>query len=115
MPGAIGIAETAILGSTLHWSLQTEDEHPQPDAWLCWHSSCGYRVMSSGDNPRYWTALDARSEHVAAGAGDMGLAKCIRACERHAISNNARVQTPANKSPTAQSEPCSNDDSSPQR
>ena len=92
------------LGSTLTWSLQTEDEYPQPDAWLCWRTACGYRVMSQGDNPRYWTALAPNATHVAAGAGDRGLAKCMRYCERHHQS----LQTPATAASKAQTQAESN-------
>lgn len=78
---AFGIAETAILGSTLRWSLQAQSAGFPHD---CWVSAEGYQVMSQGDNPKYWTALDPTGRDLhAAGAGDFGLAKCIRACERH--------------------------------
>jgi hypothetical protein len=92
IPGTLGIAETAILGSSIAWSISRHDGAPtvltsiasfDPD-----ETACGYVIRSSGDNPRYWTAFAPGRSELAAGAGDFGLAKCIRAAERHRNSNN---------------------------
>lgn len=86
MPGTLGLAEQAILGSTLPWT-----KHESDTGRIAWQAA-GYRILSDGDNPRYWTAtvrLDRDRVHLAAGAGDLGLSKCVRHCERHAAGHAA--------------------------
>ena len=81
MPGTLTTADMAILGSTLAWT-----RHESDTGRIAWQSG-RYRILSDGDNPRYWTAtvrLDRDRVHLGAGAGDLGLAKCVRLCERHA-------------------------------
>jgi hypothetical protein len=94
--GTLGIAETSILGSSIAWSISRSDGAPtvltsiasfDPDA-----IDRGYVIRSSGDNPRYWTSFAPGRVELAAGAGDFGLAKCIRAAERHLSSN--KVSSP---------------------
>lgn len=93
MAGFLGIAETAILGSSIAWSIDRRSDQQVPVALHSVPSLNpeavidGYSITSTGDNPRYWTAYrpggrDGKHE-LAAGAGEMGLAKCIRAAERH--------------------------------
>lgn len=87
----LGIAETAILGSTIPWCIDRYNGEPtrlhsiasfDPD-----DLARGYLITGQGDTTRYWTAYAPGGCHpaneLAAGAGDMGLAKCIKACERH--------------------------------
>lgn len=120
MPGTLGIAEQAILASTLVWA-----RHESDTGRIAWQSGA-YRVLSDGDNPRYWTAsvrLDRDRVELGAGAGDFGLAKCVRSCERHAQENSdqcpsARAETSCSHEPNRQSRTSegrsSNNDISPQ-
>lgn len=95
MAGTLGPAEMAILGSTIAWRVEKDGDSPsrltqanEPDA--------GYQITSQGDNPRYWTAYAPggtdSTRQLWSGAGSLGVAHCIRACERHA-------QASANHSP----------------
>ncbi len=105
MPGTLGIAEQAILASTLHWT-----RHESDTGRIAWQSG-PYRVLSEGDNPRYWTAtvrIERDRVELGAGAGDLGLAKCVRNCEAHAqapILDNVSLKgtpshEPANQQPS---------------
>lgn len=85
MPGTLTTADLAILGSLLAWT-----RHESDTGRIAWQSD-RYRILSDGDNPRYWTAtvrLDRDRVHLGAGAGDIGLAKCVRLAERHAQTNS---------------------------
>jgi hypothetical protein len=93
MAGNLGIAETAILGSSISWCLEHCD-----DVVVRLHSALpheeqasGYQITSQGDNPRYWTAYAPGgtdpSRELWSGAGSLGVAHCIKACERHRSSN----------------------------
>ena len=80
IPGTLTTAELAILGSTMPWT-----KHESDTGAIAWVSG-PYRILSEGDNPRYWTAtvrLDRDRVQLASGAGDLGLAKCVRYAEKH--------------------------------
>ena len=102
IPGTLGLAEQAILASTIPWALERID----CELWRLTDGHERYRITSEGDNPRYWTARELGvAKDLAAGAGELGLVKCIRACERHAQTSAAESPT-APHLPTTQEAPC---------
>ena len=91
MPGPLGISEAAILGSTLAWTRHVHEFSGR----ITWYTPAGHRIQSDGDNPRYWTA-SCLGKHLGAGAGEFGLAKCVRLCEGHAeVHGGPQKQVPA--------------------
>lgn len=115
MPGTLNTESMAVLGSTIAWT-----KHESDTGRIAWVSGA-YRILSEGENPRYWTAtvrLDRDRVHLGAGAGELGLTKCVRLCERHAQTNSGVVaNSPETRSPVARGtapDP-SNNDLSPQQ
>ena len=89
IPGALTTADMAILGSPMPWT-----KHESDTGAIAWVSGA-YRILSEGDNPRYWTAtvrLDRDRQPIASAAGDLGLAKCVRYCERHSQGVGAEAE-----------------------
>jgi hypothetical protein len=78
IPGALDYTALAIAMSPITWCAARVDLYT---------SKQGYTITRQGENPPYWTGYSPGgcdpSRELAAGAGNLGLAKCIRRAERH--------------------------------
>jgi hypothetical protein len=113
-PGPLDLVALSLATSRLVWTPDHLGE-VTPE---------GYAITTTGDNPAYHVAFKpggrSPTNELCAGAGDLGLAKCKRYCERHFERSQAGEQDPgsatahpANQISNIVADACSNDIAAP--